>query len=72
MKYRAPEGVTALFCAGQSILPDDAGCFEADAFLAPDLAAHGCAQLAGSEPVSNKAPSDKPARVIRARAEKVD
>jgi hypothetical protein len=49
MKYRAPDGVTALFCAGESIAPNEAGVFEAAEFLAPGLAAHGCVAVAEPE-----------------------
>jgi hypothetical protein len=42
MKYRTPEGVTALSCAGETIALDEAGVFEASEELADELKAHGC------------------------------
>lgn len=45
MKYRAPLGVTALFCAGEVITPNEAGVFEAAESLAEELAAHGCVAI---------------------------
>lgn len=44
MKYRAPEGVTALSCAGETIAPDEAGVFEASEELSDELKAHGCVE----------------------------
>jgi hypothetical protein len=44
MKYRAPEGVTALSCAGETIALDEAGVFEASEELADELKAHGCVE----------------------------
>ncbi len=42
MKYQAPVGVTAIFCAGEEIAPDEDGGFEAAEFMAVELGAHGC------------------------------
>ncbi|MCI4680181.1 hypothetical protein K9U39_10995 [Rhodoblastus acidophilus] len=70
MKYRAPEGVTALSCAGETIAPDEAGRFEAADELAHELAAHGCVVCAEAAPGEDAAPV-RPARA-RARAEKAD
>ncbi|MGP0106665.1 hypothetical protein [Rhodoblastus sp.] len=70
MKYRAPEGVTALFCAGETIAPDVAGLFEAGAELASELASHGCAVFAEQEP-DGEAASQRPARG-RPRSEKAN
>ena len=42
MKFQAPPGVTALSCAGEDIIPDAQGFFEAPENLASDLHAHGC------------------------------
>jgi hypothetical protein len=60
MKYRAPEGVTALFCAGETIAPDEAGVFEASEDLADELKAHGCVAY-GSDPFGMP-DLDKPSR----------
>jgi hypothetical protein len=49
MKYRAPEGVTALSCAGETIAPDKAGVFEAAGELADELSAHGCVAFSEGE-----------------------
>jgi len=48
MQYRAPVGVTALFCAGQDMRPDKDGGFDAPESFAVDLAAHGCLALVDS------------------------
>ncbi len=45
MKYQAPVGVTAIFCAGEEISPDENGGFEAAEFMAVELEAHGCVAL---------------------------
>ncbi|HUO54282.1 MAG TPA: hypothetical protein VMU18_06060 [Rhodoblastus sp.] len=63
MKYRAPEGVTALFCAGETILPDEAGIFDAGEELAAELAAHGCAVEAESGALG-----ERPTRVRSGKA----
>ncbi len=70
MKYRAPEGVTALFCAGESFVPDEAGLFEAGEDLAEELASHGCAIFAEQAP-DREAASGRPARG-RGRPEKAN
>jgi hypothetical protein len=66
MKFQAPPGVTALSCAGEDIIPDAQGCFEAAENLADDLVAHGCVP----------APPEADANTSRAkkqkRAEKAD
>lgn len=49
MKYRAPEGVTALCCRGETITPDEAGAFEAAENLEGDLVAHGCVVIPDDE-----------------------
>jgi hypothetical protein len=50
MKYRAPEGVAALSCAGETIAPDEAGVFEASEELADELRAHGCVECESDLP----------------------
>lgn len=51
MRYRAPEGVTALCCAGEAMTPDETGVFEAAAELSGELSAHGCVAVPdGVEP----------------------
>jgi len=42
MKFKAPPGVTALSSAGEEIIPDAQGLFEANEIFASDLLAHGC------------------------------
>jgi hypothetical protein len=42
MKFQAPPGVAALSCAGEEIIPDAQGFFEADEAFASDLLVHGC------------------------------
>ncbi|MBB4200695.1 hypothetical protein CCR94_01075 [Rhodoblastus sphagnicola] len=42
MKFQAPPGVTALSCAGEELIPDAQGNFEAAEGHASDLLAHGC------------------------------
>ena len=42
MKFQAPPGVAALSCAGEDIVPDAQGFFEAPENLASDLLGHGC------------------------------
>jgi len=42
MKFQAPSGVTALSSAGEDIIPDAQGFFEADDAQADALLAHGC------------------------------
>jgi hypothetical protein len=69
MKYRAPEGVTALFCAGETFTPDEAGLFDASDALAAELAPHGCA-IPPRTP-GDAAASERPARG-RPRSEKAD
>ncbi|MGO8740065.1 hypothetical protein [Rhodoblastus sp.] len=70
MKYRAPEGVTALFCAGETIAPDEAGLFEAGEDLASELASHGCAAFVAQEPDDEAAPKHPPRG--RPRSEKAN
>jgi hypothetical protein len=70
MKYRAPEGVTALFCAGENIAPDEAGLFEAGEDLACELASHGCAVFIEQAP-DRESVSGRPPRG-RARPEKAN
>ena len=52
MKFQAPTGVTALSCAGEAILPDETGCFDAVETLIDELAAHGCVPLIESGPTT--------------------
>lgn len=55
MRYRAPEGVTALCCAGEAIAPDETGVFEAAPELSDQLSAHGCVAVPDSvEPRAGK------------------
>lgn len=54
MKYRAPEGVTALSCAGESIAPNEVGHFEAAERFAAELAAHGCVAVPAPEGAAEK------------------
>jgi hypothetical protein len=61
MKYRAPEGVTALSCAGETFVPDGAGLFEAGENLAGELASHGCAIFVEQAP-EREAASGRPPR----------
>ncbi len=68
MKYRAPEGVTALFCAGETFVPDGVGLFEAGDELIEQLAPHGCSVFVEPEP---GAVSRRPARG-RSRPERVN
>ncbi len=70
MKYRAPEGVTALFCAGETFVPDGAGLFEAGGDLIEELAPHGCAVFVEREPGEESA-SRRPSRG-RSRSERVN
>ena len=70
MKYRAPEGVTALFCAGETFVPDQVSLFEAGDHLAEELAPHGCAIFVEPAPESEAA-SARPARG-RSRSEKAN
>ena len=65
MKFQAPHGVTALFCAGEEIFPDARGCFEAAEILASELLAHGCIPEAQSQTQAESTPVKK-----RGRAEK--
>ncbi|MCW2275052.1 hypothetical protein GJ654_10000 [Rhodoblastus acidophilus] len=52
MKFQAPPGVAALSCAGEEIIPDAQGYFDADEVLAGDLLAHGCVPAPAAEPPS--------------------
>ncbi|WP_298353978.1 hypothetical protein [Rhodoblastus sp.] len=70
MKYRAPEGVTALFCAGETFVPDQSGLFEAGDDLIEELAPHGCAAFAEPKP-GDAAVFRRPARG-RSRCERVN
>jgi hypothetical protein len=68
MKFQAPQGVTALFCAGEAIAPDGSGCFDAAENLTDQLAAHGCAPIGEAEPAVVERSR---ARGSRVRVEKV-
>ncbi len=71
MKYQAPVGVTAIFCAGEVITPDENGGFEAAEFLLVELAAHGCVFAAVSEAkLAEKNGETRPR--ARTRAEKAN
>lgn len=70
MKYRAPEGVTAVFLAGEIVMPDEAGFFEAGAEAAEELAAHGCVAATGDDEPASPPAADKSSRG-RSRVEKV-
>ncbi|MCW2283367.1 hypothetical protein M2323_001219 [Rhodoblastus acidophilus] len=50
MKFQAPPGVTALSSAGEEIIPDAQGYFEADETRASALLAHGCIPAPDVEP----------------------
>ncbi|PPQ39861.1 hypothetical protein SAMN06265338_101739 [Rhodoblastus acidophilus] len=61
MKFQAPPGVAALSCAGENIVPDAQGFFEADEVFASDLLAHGCvpAPRRADPPASPAKPKNK-------------
>ena len=69
MRYRAPEGVTAVFLAGEVVTPDQAGFFEAGAEAAEELAAHGCVAVTGDDEPTSAPAADKSSRG-RSRVEK--
>jgi len=69
MKYQAAVGVTAIFCAGEEILPDETGAFEAREHFASELAAHGLIPLAESNLAGTQRSGDARPHT-RARAEK--
>jgi hypothetical protein len=52
MKFQAPPGVAALSCAGEDIIPDAQGRFEAADHLASDLLTHGCVPAPQPDPDS--------------------
>lgn len=54
MKFQAPPGVTALSSAGEEIIPDAQGFFQADETRAGDLLAHGCVPAPDAEPPPTK------------------
>jgi hypothetical protein len=67
MKYQAPSGVTALFCADAEIAPDENGVFNAPEVLADELAAHGCVACADSEQTASASRNEVRPRPGRAR-----
>ena len=69
MKYRAPEGVTEIFFAGQTIAPDATGGFDAAEEWASELEAHGCAAI--PETTGDDGAASRQARV-RTRSDKVN
>jgi hypothetical protein len=69
MKFQAPAGVTALFCAGETLIPDESGVFDADPSLDAALAAHGC--VPRDEAAAPEKAESRP-RGTRARHEKAD
>lgn len=69
MKYRAPEGVTAVFLAGEVVTPDQAGFFEAGTEAAEELAAHGCVAAMDDDERASAPATDKSSRA-RSRVEK--
>ena len=69
MKYQAPVGVTAIFCAGEEILPDETGAFEVCEHFASELAAHGLIPPDESNLAATRSFGDVRPRA-RARAEK--
>ncbi|MGO9390652.1 hypothetical protein [Rhodoblastus sp.] len=71
MKYQAPVGVTAIFCAGEVITPDEDGRFEAAELLLGELAAHGCVFAAPSEAKLTEKSGEMRPRA-RTRAEKAN
>lgn len=72
MKYRAPQGVTALCCAGESIVPDALGIFEASEELVVELVAHGCVAVAALDGVAAyRGAEERPARG-RARVDRAN
>jgi hypothetical protein len=69
MKYQAPVGLTAIFCAGEAFAPDENGGFDAAAGLAVELAAHGCVPAGDAGATAEEKAGDSRPR-FRARAEK--
>ena len=67
MKFQAPREVTALSCAGEEIIPDAQGCFEAAETSSKDLRTHGCVAAPQTEPSA-----EPPRAKKRARFEKAD
>jgi hypothetical protein len=72
MIFQAPAGVTALFSAGETMVPDESGLFDAAPSLARALAAHGCVPRGETEPSPLKKGGESQARGNRARVEKAD
>jgi len=70
MKFKAPAGVTALFCAGDTIAPDESGLFDAVESLADELAAHGCVLYVDSGPAAPEKSAESRSLGNRARVEK--
>ena len=68
MKYRAPEGVTALSCAGETIAPDEAGVFEASEELDRRIEGSWLRRIVESDLLGATA-SEKSARAGVARRE---
>jgi len=63
MKFQAPPQVSALSCAGEDIMPDAQGFFEAPEAYANDLLPHGCVPApatteADTSPAKNKRKAD--------------
>lgn len=71
MKYQAPVGVTAIFCAGVEISPDENGGFEAAEFMAVELEAHGCVVVVEIAAAAEQRAEGWP-RTARAGAEKAN
>jgi hypothetical protein len=71
MKFQAPVGVTALFCSGETMIPDESGFFDAAPSLAEALAAHGCVPCDETKPAAQDKGAARP-RGNRARIEKAD
>jgi hypothetical protein len=66
MKFQAPEGVTALFCAGEAIVPDETGCFDAVESLTDQFTTHGCVPYVESEPAEKSRPRGSRGRIEKA------
>jgi hypothetical protein len=72
MKFQAPAGVTALFSAGETMVPDKSGVFDADPSQVGALTAHGCVPRDETEPTPPEKGAEPRPRGNRARVEKAD
>lgn len=71
MKFQAPVGLTAIYCAGATLAPDENGGFEAAEGLAVELAAHGCFP-AGDAAATAAEKAGEPRPRARVRTEKAN